>query len=66
MQELFKKHWKDIKTGKCNRIKQTEKGTLHKVKDKKTLMHLLTNGWNTPISVLEQYNPSSQSQTKKL
>ena len=56
IQNLFKDNWEAIKSGTCSRIKQTEEGTLHKVKDKEPLMHLLTDGWNTPISVLEEYN----------
>jgi len=43
IQELFKNHWAEIKTGKCQRRKQTEKGGYHKVKDKECLSHLLVD-----------------------
>ncbi|MDP7367711.1 MAG: formyltransferase family protein [Candidatus Pacebacteria bacterium] len=56
IQELFKENWEAIKSGKVSRIKQTEKGTFHKVKEKEPLMHLLKDDWDTSISVLEEYN----------
>lgn len=55
IQELFKQHWADIKAGRCQRRKQTGKGSFHKIEDKRPLLHLLTDGWNTPVSVLEAY-----------
>lgn len=54
IQELFKQHWRDIKSGNCKRQKQVGKGTMHKVKDKERIFHLLTDGWNTPVSILEE------------
>ena len=55
IQKLFIQNWQDIKSEKCKRQKQVGSGSLHKVKDKKGLSHLLTDGWNTPLSVLEEY-----------
>ena len=55
IQELFKQHWVEIKTGKCVRQKQTGVGSFHKVKDKDALSHLLTDGWDTPVTRLEEY-----------
>lgn len=52
IQELFKQNWAKIKTNKCPRKKQIGKGSFHKSKDKNGLLHLLTNGWDTPIPVL--------------
>jgi methionyl-tRNA formyltransferase len=60
IQKLFKENWHDIKSGKCKRQKQAGKGSLHKVKDKDALSHLLTDGWNTPLSVLEEYAAETQ------
>jgi len=56
IQDLFKKNWQDIKTIRCKRQKQVGNGTSHKVKDKINLNHLLEDGWDTPLSVLEEYN----------
>jgi len=55
IQELFKKHWRAIKSGTCQRYKQVGKGSSHKLKDKEALSHLLTDGWNTPVSELKGY-----------
>lgn len=64
IQELFKQNWQYIKAGKCPRIKQVGKGSTHKVKDKEKLSHLLTDGWNTPVSVLEEYAAETQMSKK--
>jgi len=60
IQKLFKKNWQDIKSEKCNRQKQIGKGSLHKVKDKKALSQFLTDGWDTSLSVLEEYAAETQ------
>jgi methionyl-tRNA formyltransferase len=60
IQSLFKEHWADIRTGKCNREKQKGNGTHHRLKDKERLSHLLTNGWDTPITVLDEYAAETQ------
>jgi methionyl-tRNA formyltransferase len=60
IQELFRKNWQNIKSGNCRRQKQVGKGSTHKVKDKTSLSHLLTDGWNTPVSVLEEYAAETQ------
>lgn len=52
IQDLFKQNWPNIKSGKCQRQKQVGKGSTHKLKDKEGLSHLLTDGWNTPVSAL--------------
>jgi methionyl-tRNA formyltransferase len=54
MQDLFKQNWQDIKTIKCKLQKQVGKGTSHKHKDKRRLNHLLEDGWDTPLCVLEE------------
>ena len=59
IQELFKEQWQAIKNGSCHRQKQVGKGSSHKLKDKERLSHLLTDGWNTPVSTLEGYAAES-------
>ena len=54
--DLFKQNWQDIKTLRCKRQKQVGNGTSHKVKDKRNLNHLLEDGWDTPLCVLEKYS----------
>lgn len=46
---LFKKVWPDIREGKNSRYLQKGKGTYHRLKDKEKFMHLLYDGWNTPV-----------------
>jgi methionyl-tRNA formyltransferase len=55
IQALFIDNWASIRTGKCNRKRQGGKATFHKLKDKEKLSHLLISGWDTSISVLEEY-----------
>lgn len=61
IQDLFKENWETIKSGKCIRQKQIGKGSLHKIKDKKSLSYLLTDSWNTPLSVLDKYASDHQT-----
>ena len=61
IQDLFKQHWQDIKSGKCQRRRQVGSGSMHKMKDKEGLAHLLISGWDTPVSVLEQYAAETQT-----
>ncbi|MDC1447074.1 formyltransferase family protein [Candidatus Thioglobus sp.] len=56
IQELFKQSWHDIKAFRCNRQKQVGIGTSHKKSDRKILLHLLQDEWNTKISVIDAYN----------
>mgnify|MGYP003964857883 CR=1 FL=1 len=56
IQNLFKKNWQTIKTATCFNQKQVGIGSSHKVKEKNDLNYLLTNGWETPLYVLEDYN----------
>jgi methionyl-tRNA formyltransferase len=60
IQALFKDNWSNIRTGECNRKRQEGKGTSHRLKDKETLSHLLISGWDTPITVLEEYAAETQ------
>lgn len=60
MQDLFEQNWRKIKGGDCQRQKQVGIGSTHRVRDKEGLSHLLTDGWNTPVSVLEEYAAETQ------
>jgi len=51
-QNLFKEHWALIKSSKCSSHKQPLEGTIHRSRDKEQVIHYLTYGWNTPVSVL--------------
>lgn len=52
IEKLFTEHWNKIKNGKCPRMKQSGKGTFHKVKDKQPFLHLLTKDFDTLVSTL--------------
>lgn len=60
IQTLFKAHWPKIRAGTCNRIAQNGRGSYHRPKDKESLSHLMFDGWDTPIAVLEDYAAESQ------
>lgn len=60
IQDLFKQNWVSIKSGKCQRQYQGGKNATHGVKDKERLSQLLTDGWNTPVSALEEYAAETQ------
>jgi methionyl-tRNA formyltransferase len=61
IQCLFRQNWGKIKNGNCRRQRQVGKGSFHRVKDKKRLSHLLRDGWNTPVSVLEEYAAETEN-----
>lgn len=54
IQELFKRHWLEIKAGTCPRIRQPSHGTFHMVRDKKAVVHLLIDGWDTLVEKLRR------------
>jgi len=60
IQDMFYQNWQRIKNRKCPRKKQVGKGSTHTVKDKESFCHLLTDGWNTPVSVLDEYAVETQ------
>lgn len=53
LQALFREHWDDIRHGRCQSVRQTGGGSVHRVSDRERLSHLLTDGWDTPVSVLD-------------
>ena len=50
---LFKQNWKELQNGSIIPRKQEGIGTFHRSADKEPYLHLLTKGWDTPVSVLE-------------
>ncbi|MCW8863848.1 MAG: formyltransferase family protein [Colwellia sp.] len=60
IEALFKLHWPSLKKGVGQRKAQVGKGTSHRVGDKAALAHLLTEGWNTPVTVLERHAKKAQ------
>jgi methionyl-tRNA formyltransferase len=51
---LFAEHWSRIRTGSCGAVKQAGPGSFHRVADREKVVHLLTNGWDTPVADLEK------------
>ena len=60
IQALFREHWPTIRSGGCNRTPQDGRGSYHRPKDKESLSHLMFDGWDTPVAVLEDYAAESQ------
>lgn len=58
IQELFKEKWELLRIGRCHRKKQEGPWSFHLKKQKEKLEHLLTEGWDTPVSVLVEYGKS--------
>ncbi len=52
MEELFRAVWPAIRQGHAARVPQPAGGSSHTRKDRKTVDHLLTQGWDTPVSAL--------------
>lgn len=49
IEQLFMEYWPLIREGKVKGIPQPMGGSYHKLKDKEKYLHLLTDGWDTPI-----------------
>jgi methionyl-tRNA formyltransferase len=52
MAELFREQWPAISAGTAARTPQPPGGSSHKVADRAAVEHLLTDGWDTPVSQL--------------
>lgn len=52
MDALFREHWPSIRAGEAVPFKQIGAGSSHRLKDRETVAHLLTQGWETPVSQL--------------
>ncbi|MFN6960931.1 MAG: formyltransferase family protein, partial [Rhodocyclaceae bacterium] len=66
IQQLFRDNWASIRQGKCGRKKQEGKGTFHLLKDRERISHLLTNGWDTPILVLQKKESNERVTMRRL
>lgn len=55
IEDLFIEWWPRIRDGRCPRYAQPDGGSVHRVKDKDTLTPFLTEGWDTPVVVLDRY-----------
>lgn len=49
IEQLFMEYWPLIREGKVKGIPQPMGGSYHKLKDKEKYLHLLTDGWDTPV-----------------
>jgi methionyl-tRNA formyltransferase len=61
IQQLFRDHWPKLKAGYLPRKRQAGVGTYHRMQDKEAVAHLLAEGWNTPVSVLDGYAVSHKA-----
>ncbi|MEZ5673020.1 MAG: formyltransferase family protein [Thiotrichaceae bacterium] len=77
IRKLFVDNWTAICTGTCERKKQNDVYTAmlphnyidpsvsyHKLADKARLDFLLTHGWDTPVSILEEFAAESRISTQ--
>ncbi len=55
IQALFIRHWQKMRTGICKGRIQPKGGTYHRRVDKEPFQFLFKDGWDTPISVLNEY-----------
>lgn len=52
MEDMFVENWLQIKAGNFDTKPQFNGGTYHRSKEKLQYMHLLTEGWDTHVSVI--------------
>lgn len=52
IEELFRKVWPNIRSGKQKSIPQPKGGTYHRLSDGAAFEYLLTKGWDTPVADL--------------
>lgn len=55
VEQLFYEYWPSIRDGQCRSHPQPAGGSFHAAKDKIPFEKILTQGWDTPILVLEKY-----------
>jgi methionyl-tRNA formyltransferase len=55
IEELFFEHWPAIRDGSCTPTAQHGGGTLHRMRDKEQLAHLLSAGYDTKAAILESH-----------
>jgi methionyl-tRNA formyltransferase len=49
IEDLFRIHWPDIISGRLKSYPQIGSGSFHRIQDKEPFIHLLKNGWDTPV-----------------
>lgn len=49
IQDLFKEHWHQLRDGRIKPVPQQGKGSYHRMAGKEKIIHLLTDGWDTPV-----------------
>jgi methionyl-tRNA formyltransferase len=54
VQCLFREFWPAIKVGAAPRRRQPSGGSYHCLADRARILHLLTDGWETPVSAVRQ------------
>jgi|CXWL01.1.fsa_nt_gi methionyl-tRNA formyltransferase len=54
IEKLFAESWSIIRTGRCDAIPQRGEGSVHKLKDRALVEHLLPHGWDTPILTIQE------------
>ena len=52
IEELFRRVWPNIRSGKQRSISQPKKGSYHRLSDRAAFEYLLTKGWDTPVADL--------------
>ena len=52
IETLFERIWPEVVSGRRQGTQQSSGGTAHRMKDKEPYLHLLTDGWDTPVASL--------------
>ena len=52
IEELFRRVWPNIRSGKQKSIPQPKGGSYHRLSDRSAFEYLLTKGWDTPVAGL--------------
>jgi len=55
MNLLFANNWSGIRNGDLVPVEQSDRGTIHTLRDRSQIAHILENGWDIPVSNLEDY-----------
>ncbi len=61
IQVLFRDIWPDLCQGEMKPMTQPAAGTSHLARDKEPLVPLLTDGWQTPVSVLIEHGRTQRA-----
>ncbi len=49
IEDFFRMHWPDIMSDRLKSYPQIGPGSFHRMQDKEPFIHLLKNGWDTPV-----------------